>query len=63
MTAVAAVPKPVEKLDKVYFCVNCRAVFLFKSDLAYHSEKFGHKEFQFTPFDDEVGDRIRVKEN
>ncbi len=35
---------PVEKLDKVYVCMNCGASFLFKSDIEYHSESAGHRE-------------------
>jgi hypothetical protein len=29
----------VEKLDKIYFCIECRMVFLFKSDAAADYER------------------------
>ncbi|HKU48634.1 MAG TPA: hypothetical protein VJP79_01665 [Nitrososphaera sp.] len=40
----------VEKLDKIYHCVQCRAVFLFGSDAADHAEALGHREIQTYPF-------------
>jgi hypothetical protein len=29
----------VEKLDKIYFCIECRMVFLFRSDAAADYER------------------------
>lgn len=34
----------VEKLDRVYVCINCGASFLFQSDTEYHRELTGHRE-------------------
>jgi hypothetical protein len=34
----------VEKLDKIYFCNQCRTVFLFKTDASDHEKIFGHAE-------------------
>ena len=40
----------VEKLDRVYCCKQCRAVFLFKSDVNDHVEMSGHPDIQEVPF-------------
>jgi hypothetical protein len=39
----------VERLDKVYFCVQCKAVFLFRSDVIDHEEISGHQDAQTFP--------------
>ena len=33
----------IEKLDKIYCCMGCRAVYLFISDIAEHQEDTGHR--------------------
>ena len=40
----------VEKLDRVYCCGQCRAVFLFKSDVDDHKETSGHCDIKEVPF-------------
>ena len=32
----------VEKIDRIYFCAECRMVFLFKSDAEEHQDVMGH---------------------
>jgi hypothetical protein len=40
----------VEKLDKIYCCAQCKAVFLFKSDVSEHEEMFvGHGTMKELP--------------
>jgi hypothetical protein len=40
----------VEKIDKIYFCIECRMVFLFKSDAAADYETMsGHKKMREFP--------------
>ena len=39
----------VERLDKMYFCVQCKAVFLFRSDINYHGEISGHQNVRAFP--------------
>lgn len=34
----------IEKLDKIYFCMQCKTVFLFKSDAEDHKEMSGHSD-------------------
>jgi hypothetical protein len=47
------IPKPVgvERLDKIYSCMECKAVFLFKSDVLDHQEMFGHSKMYEAPFE------------
>jgi hypothetical protein len=40
----------VEILDKLYFCKECKAVFLFESDVEDHVMLRGHKEIGIVPF-------------
>jgi hypothetical protein len=40
----------VEKLDRVYCCKRCSAVFLFKSDVDDHREMSGHGDVKEMPF-------------
>lgn len=40
----------VEKLDRIYVCVKCRSVFLFKSDVEDHREMLGHGDMKVQPF-------------
>lgn len=54
MKAISMLPSgvgvTVEKLDKIYFCIECRMVFLFKSDAAADYERMsGHKELREFP--------------
>jgi|GEM_PF-3147931 hypothetical protein len=43
MKAISMLPSgvgvTVEKLDKIYFCIECRMVFLFRSDAAADYER------------------------
>jgi hypothetical protein len=34
-----------EKLDRVYVCAQCKAIFLFKSDVQDHNAKSCHEEY------------------
>ena len=34
----------IERLDRVYCCMECKAVFLFSGDVIDHQEMFGHKD-------------------
>lgn len=56
MKAISMLPSgvgvTVEKLDKIYFSIECRMVFLFKSDAAVDYERMsGHKELREFHFD------------
>lgn len=42
----------VEKTDKIFFCKECRTVFLFQLDASEHSEMTGHMQMREMPFDD-----------
>jgi hypothetical protein len=41
----------VEKLDKIYFCAECKMVFLFKVDASDHEKSYGHKQLRELPFE------------
>lgn len=41
----------VEKLDKIYFCAECRTVFLFKADASDHEKSSGHVQLRELPFE------------
>lgn len=41
----------VEKLDRVYFCNECRTVFRFKSDASDHEKMAGHTQIREMPFE------------
>ena len=41
----------VEKIDRIYFCAECRMVFLFKSDADDHGHLKGHSSLREMPFD------------
>jgi hypothetical protein len=40
----------VEKLDRIYFCAECKMVFLFKADVREHGKMTGHAEAREMPF-------------
>jgi hypothetical protein len=41
-----------ERLDKVYCCTECKAAFLFMSDVADHQEIYGHRKKMYEmPFE------------
>jgi len=41
-----------ERLDKIYYCRGCDLVFLFESDIAEHSRRFGgHDDFEIAPLE------------
>ena len=42
--------KLMERLDRIYLCAQCNAVFLFKSDVQDHKEMLGHDEVKIRPF-------------
>jgi len=42
--------KQTERLDKIYYCTQCKSVFLFKSDVEDHEKIFGHDEVMVQPF-------------
>lgn len=41
----------VEKLDKIYFCNECRTVFLFNLDASEHEKMSGHILMREMPFE------------
>lgn len=41
--------KVIEKLDRIYSCTQCKAVFLFKSDVGEHEETLGHGTMKELP--------------
>lgn len=41
----------VEKLDKIYFCNECRTVFLFKLDASEHERATGHSQMREMPLE------------
>ena len=41
----------VEKLDRIYFCNECRTVFLFKLDAGDHEKETGHEQMREMPFE------------
>ncbi|MGI0023867.1 MAG: hypothetical protein ACREA4_01825 [Nitrososphaera sp.] len=42
----------VEKIDRVYFCTDCKVVYLFRSDALDHEGLTGHSEMHEIPFDE-----------
>jgi hypothetical protein len=41
----------VEKLDRLYFCGECKMVFLFKADADDHERMKGHSRIHEMPFE------------
>lgn len=41
----------VEKIDRIYFCVECKMVFLFRSDADEHQDAEGHPTLKEIPFE------------
>jgi hypothetical protein len=41
----------VEKIDRIYFCAECRMVYLFKSDADDHQTETGHAGLREMPFE------------
>jgi hypothetical protein len=41
----------VEKLDRIYFCNECRTVFLFKTDASDHEKATGHGQMREMPLE------------
>jgi hypothetical protein len=41
----------VEKLDRIYFCAECRTVFLFKLDASDHEKASGHTQLREMPLE------------
>ena len=41
----------VEKIDRIYFCTECKMVFLFKSDASDHGSIQGHSSLKEMPFE------------
>ena len=41
----------VEKLDRIYFCTECKTVFLFRADAEDHERTTGHTKMNEMPFD------------
>jgi hypothetical protein len=44
-------PYEVEKLDRVYYCVDCKAAFLFHSDTQEHTSAYGHDKYGTIPLE------------
>ena len=41
----------IERLDKIYYCNDCKLVFLFQSDIEDHGLFVGHDDFTALPFE------------
>ncbi|HEV8404595.1 MAG TPA: hypothetical protein VGQ13_01685 [Nitrososphaera sp.] len=41
----------VQKLDRIYFCAECKIVFLFKLDASDHEKASGHTQLRDVPFE------------
>jgi hypothetical protein len=41
----------VEKIDRIFFCTECKMVFLFKSDARDHQSMQGHTSLKEMPFE------------
>jgi hypothetical protein len=41
----------VEKLDRIYFCTECKTVFLFRLDATDHEKMAGHTQLRELPFE------------
>jgi hypothetical protein len=42
----------IEQLNTISCCNKCKAIFLFESDIAEHSERFGgHDDFETMSFE------------
>ena len=41
----------IEKIDRIYFCTECKMVFLFKSDASDHRSMQGHSSLKEMPFE------------
>jgi hypothetical protein len=41
----------VEKLDRIFFCAECKTVFLFTADARDHEKASGHAHLREMPFD------------
>ncbi len=41
----------IEKLDRIYFCAECKMVFLFRTDVHEHEKLTGHAKAREMPFD------------
>lgn len=41
----------VEKLDRIFFCNECRMVFLFKLDATEHQKMTHHTQMREMPFE------------
>ncbi|HEX2014751.1 MAG TPA: hypothetical protein VLA68_05950 [Nitrososphaera sp.] len=48
----AGVAATVEEIDRLYFCAECKMVFLFKSDSIDHERISGHAKMHEMPFVD-----------
>ena len=42
--------RQAERLDKIYCCVQCKAIFLFIEDVQHHKTDSGHQEASVLPF-------------
>jgi len=42
----------VEKIDRLYFCSECKVVFLFKSDALEHQSILNHPKMHEMPFEE-----------
>ncbi|OLC23227.1 MAG: hypothetical protein AUJ08_02350 [Thaumarchaeota archaeon 13_1_40CM_3_50_5] len=41
----------VEKLDRIYSCAECKAVFFFKLDASDHEKESGHTKLREMPLE------------
>ena len=43
--------KQIERLDKIYKCLDCGELFLFLDDKNFHAGETEHYNFNIIPFD------------
>lgn len=42
----------IEKIDRLFYCTECKVVFLFKSDAIDHETASGHPRMHEIPFEE-----------
>jgi hypothetical protein len=44
-------PEIIAEIDRIYFCTQCRTVFLFKTESEEHKDASGHTEILYEMLD------------
>jgi hypothetical protein len=50
---------PVNKLDKLYICQQCKSTFLFHSDAEEHEQSSGHGQFETIPLEVDAPEKYK----